>query len=97
MRLFALYSRALTAGARVSAEDAARRQQAALVRWVGHGGLNEHGGGGGSGPPDDLLALPNEVCVGGGGGGSGGCARAVQHACGYPTGVRSSLKMLLRI
>ncbi|GIL90673.1 hypothetical protein Vretifemale_18375 [Volvox reticuliferus] len=44
VRLFALYSRALTAGATVTAEEAARRAQAALVRWAGHGGLHEKQG-----------------------------------------------------
>ncbi|KAG2482055.1 hypothetical protein HYH03_018991 [Edaphochlamys debaryana] len=44
VRLFALYSRALTAGATVTAEEAARRAQAALVRWAGRGGLNEEQG-----------------------------------------------------
>ncbi len=44
VRLFALYSRALTAGATVTAEEAARRAQAALVRWTGRGGLNEDRG-----------------------------------------------------
>lgn len=66
VRLFALYSRALTAGGAVSAEDAARRQQAALVRWVGHGGLNEQQGGskGGGGGGGDLLAMSDQViCV----------------------------------
>ncbi|KXZ52879.1 hypothetical protein GPECTOR_8g26 [Gonium pectorale] len=53
VRLFALYSRALTAGATVTAEEAARRAQAAMVRWAGRGGLNEDRGADEEGAEDD--------------------------------------------
>ncbi|KAF5833869.1 hypothetical protein DUNSADRAFT_9664 [Dunaliella salina] len=41
VNLFALYSRALTAGGQVSAEDAARRAHANNLQRVGRGGLGE--------------------------------------------------------
>ena len=44
VRLFYIFSRALTAGQEVSAEEAAQRVHQALVRWAGRGGLHEQDG-----------------------------------------------------
>lgn len=41
LRLFSVHTRALTAGQKVTAEEAARQAQAAALRRVGRGGLNE--------------------------------------------------------
>ncbi|CAL8467045.1 g6581 [Coccomyxa elongata] len=44
IRLFRVETRAMEAGAYVSAEDALRQAQAAMLRHIGRGGLNEEGG-----------------------------------------------------
>lgn len=45
LRLFFIFSRALTAGQSVTAESVARRAHEDLVRWAGRGGLGEQDGG----------------------------------------------------
>ncbi|KAK9844148.1 hypothetical protein WJX81_006007 [Elliptochloris bilobata] len=55
LRLFSLQSRALAAGAAVSAEDALRQAQAQTLRRVGRGGLHEEGGEGGGAVADPTV------------------------------------------
>ena len=79
VRLFALYSRALTAGATVTAEEAARRAAAALVRWAGRGGLGEQEGG----QEEDEREWGGGTwfCLGGYGDGRWRCGRMASPSC----------------
>jgi hypothetical protein len=59
VRLFSLETRAMRGGKGVSAEDALRAAQAAAVRRVGRGGLDEES----TGDNVEAEASPRVVCV----------------------------------